>query len=305
MKQQIKDYFSFNRRERNGVIILVAIIAILAVIPVFLPYFIPEKKTDFSKFKKDIDAFEKTLIASEENSKQQEYSDFDYSSPDKSVAENKLTPFPFDPNNLPEEQWKALGLNDRQIKSIKNYEVKGGKFYKKEDFKKMYCITATEYSILEPYITIKESPKPSFKDDFKKNEKNSKIVELNSADTTELQTLKGIGKYFAIKIVAYRKLLGGFANVAQLLEVKGMDTARYDVIKNFVSINSAAIRKQNVNTATFDELKKHPYIGYNIALSLINYRQVHGNFKTLAEIKNSALITEKVYVKISPYLKAE
>jgi competence protein ComEA len=305
MFQGLKDYFSFNRRERNGVIILVSIIAFLVILPFVLPFFINPPKTDFTKFKKDIDAFEKTLIASEGNSDRQQYKEFDYSSPDKSIAESKLTPFPFDPNNLPEEQWKAIGLSDKQIKSIKNYEAKGGKFYKKEDFKKMYCITATEYSILEPFITIKEIAKPSFKSDFKKSEKNSKIIELNSADTTELQTLKGIGKYFALKIISYRRLLGGFSNIAQLLEVKGMDTARYELIKNYVSINPAYLHKQNVNSATFDELKKHPYIGYNIALSLINYRQVHGNFKALAEIKNSALITEKVYAKISPYLKVE
>ena len=305
MFQGLKDYFSFNRRERNGVIVLVSIITFLIILPFLLPFLITPNKTDFTKFKKEIDTFEKTLLISEKNSDDKQPKEFDYSSPDKSITEIKLTPFPFDPNNLPEEQWKAIGLNDRQIRSIKNYEAKGGKFYKKEDFKKMYCITTTEYAILEPYINIKATPQFSRKNDFKKNAKNSKIIELNSADTTELQTLKGIGKYFASKIVSYRRLLGGFSNTAQILEVKGMDTARYELIKNSVTISPAYLQKRNVNTASFDELRKHPYIGYNIALSLVNYRQIHGRFNKLTDIKKSALITEKVFTRISPYLTVE
>ena len=62
------------------------------------------------------------------------------------------------------------------------------------------------------------------------------------------------------------------------------------------------IQKININTVSFDELKSHPYIGYNIALSLINYRKQHGEYTVLSDIKKSALVTEDVYEKISPYL---
>ncbi len=305
MLNQLKDYFSFNKRERNGLFVLISIIAVLIILPFIYPYFVPEEKSDFSRFKKDILTFENSLESTGEYNNDASKTEIDFSNTDRSVTESKLNPFPFDPNNLPEEKWTALGLTAKQIKSIKNYEAKGGKFYKKEDFKKMYCITATEYAILEPYIVIKEIAKTSFKNEYKKTEKNTSIVEINSADTTEFKTLKGIGKYFALKIIAYRKSIGGFCKAEQLLEVKGMDTARYELIKNFVSVNLAYVRKLNVNTASFDELKNHPYIGYNIALSLINYRTVHGNFKVLSDIKNSALITEKVYARISPYLKTE
>ena len=111
---------------------MILVITFLIILPFLLPFFITPEKADFTQFKKEIDAFEKTLLISEENSDDKQPKEFDYSSPDKSITEIKLTPFPFDPNNLPEEQWKAIGLNDRQIRSIKNYEAKGGKFYKKE-----------------------------------------------------------------------------------------------------------------------------------------------------------------------------
>lgn len=305
MLNQLKDYFTFNRRERNGLIILISIIGLLLIFPFVYPYFVKEEKTDFTAFKKDIETFEKSLESNGEYTAESDKKEIDFSNTDHSVAESKLNPFPFDPNNLPEEQWLALGLSEKQIKSIKNYEKKGGKFYKKEDFKKMYCITPTEYAILEPYIEIKETSKSYTKPEFTKSEKNTKIVEINSADTTEFKTLKGIGKYFALKIISYRKSIGGFYKKEQLLEVKGMDTARYELIKDYLSVNLAYVKKFNVNTASFDELKAHPYIGYNIALSLTNYRKEHGNFNTLPDIKKSALITEKVYARISPYLKAE
>ena len=267
--------------------------------------FIQKENVDFSAFRKDIAKFERSLKeTTEENKDSFKYNEFDYNNVNRSVAENMLHPFNFNPNNLPAEKWKEMGLNDKQIKIIKNFETKGGKFFKKEDLKKIYGITESDYTVLEPYIQIPGKNKAFDKKEkvIYKNDKNTEIIELNSADTTDLKRLKGIGTWFAKKIIAYRNKLGGFYKKEQLMEVKGIDSSRYAGFISYVSVNSFRITTININTALYDELKMHPYIGFNIALSIINIRNVHGKFASVADIKKSALITDKIYEKLSPYL---
>lgn len=287
-----------------------------------MPFFRKEEKPDFTTFKKEIKKFEKDLSEKPANKyEKRDYyksKEFDYTNVNKSSAESSLHPFNFNPNNLPDEKWKELGFDSKQIKIIKNYEAKGGKFRKKEDLKKIYGISASEYAILEPFIQIPETAKPDWKKEnedkstekkesktYTKSQKNTEIIEINSADTTEFKKLKGIGVYYAKKIIAYREKLGGFYKKEQLLEVYGMDSARYSGFSDFVKVNSYLIKTINVNKASFEDMKAHPYIRYNIALSLVNYRQVHGNFATVADIKKSVLVTDKVYEKLSPYISVE
>jgi len=303
MKQFFKDYLSFNKRERNGIFVLLLILILVIAIPRILPLFSSKDSVDFSAFQNDISKFKKNIIKGNDSIK---HENFDYDNVDRSVAENKLNPFYFNPNNLSVEKWKELGFDDKQIHIIKNYEAKGGRFYKKEDLRKIYGISENEYTVLEPYIQIPEDHKNNKKEFTSfKSEKNSVVIELNSADTAELKKLKGIGSYYAKKIIAYRTKLGGFYKKEQLLEVKGIDSARYAGFVDYVSINKFIIRTININTVTFDELKTHPYLNYNIANSLINFRKVHGKFNSVADIKKSALINEMIYEKISPYLSVE
>ena len=83
-------------------------------------------------------------------------------------------------------------------------------------------------------------------------------IELNSADTTALKSLPGIGSVFASRIIKYRELLGGFVSISQLLEVYGLDSTRYSRIAGLVVADSAAIRKLSVNSLRFAELLRHP-----------------------------------------------
>lgn len=309
MFSKIKDYFSFSKGERNGILILLIILILVILIPFLFPYLIKEETPDFSSFKKEIENFEKSLKKNDQTASTNDTAyakDFDYSNIDKSTAETQLHPFIFDPNGLSEEKWKEMGLTDKQIKTIKKYEAKGGKFYQKEDLKKIYSISESEYEVLEPYIMITDDSKTRTKE--KKSsytKKNSEIIELNSADTTDLKKLEGIGSSYAKRIIAYRSKLGGFAKKEQLLEVYLMDSIRYSGFSDFVSVNTFLITKINVNTASFNELKTHPYISYNIALSLVNMRQAQGKFSTVSDIKKSVLVTEKIFEKLSPYISAD
>ncbi|MCX6296782.1 MAG: hypothetical protein NTX97_12095 [Bacteroidetes bacterium] len=184
MKNIFRDFLTFNKRERNGVFILTGIICALILYLNISSRFINQEQVDFTKFDKDVRAFQASI---KEKTSSNEY-------PEKGTpkAENifsdktKVERFSFDPNNLPEGEWKRLGLNEKQIKTIKNYESKGGRFRKKEDVKKMYCIKDELYASLEPFIQIASA------DDENRNNENTKAVFQNGKveNATNLKTVK-------------------------------------------------------------------------------------------------------------------
>lgn len=308
--RNFRNFFDFSNSERKGISILILLITSGIAFYYVFPYFITGKKYDTAAFDTEINEFLKTqeIIPA---AKKYFYQKDEFNILDVAVSssEQKLNPFPFDPNQMTYSKWTELGLSDKQIRVIDNYLDKGGKFRTKLDFKKMYCISSQEYEILEPYIQIAPEPMPdkntgNWNKDFKSKDP-SVTVELNTASEEELMKVKGIGNYFASRIIQYRQKLGGYYNIDQLSEIPKMDSSKLNPIINYFSVNTRYIRKININSCTFEQLKAHPYIGYNIGLSLINYRSKHGNFSKVEDIKKSMLINEKNYFRISQYLCIE
>ena len=106
-----------------------------------------------------------------------------------------------------------------------------------------------------------------------------KPVKLNSADTTELKSLPGIGSFFAKNIVDYRNKLGGFIEKDQLLEVYAFDSTRMSNIENLIIIDSIELRKVDVNNDDFKTILRHPYIEYEDVKKIVNYRESKGMIK--------------------------
>lgn len=128
------------------------------------------------------------------------------------------------------------------------------------------------------------------------------IVWLNKADTTELKTLKGVGGYYAKKIVSYRKKLGGFYRINQILEVYGVKPEILENNKEYIQLDTNLISKMNINTISKEELKQHPYIKWSVANSIVLYRINHGEYKSVQNIQNSDLVNDELYRKIVRYL---
>lgn len=302
MKQIIREYFTFNKREKNGIFVLVCMILLLLLCIHYSEKFASHEEVDFSKF-------EKQLQILNANIEQKEIASDTFSTKENHTAvlsETKPVYFNFDPNQLPEEDWKRLGLSEKQIRSIKNYEAKGGMFKSKEDVKKMYTISPELYAVLEPYIQISEK---QIRKSFTKAVHNQftseiKTVEINTADSTQLSSIKGIGPFFAKTIIRYRNLLGGFYKKEQLLEVWKLDKEKYDVFEKFITVDASKINKININTCTSKELK-HPYLSWKIVNGIINFRTKHGDFYTVSEIKKTDLIDSELFSKVAPYLKLE
>lgn len=128
-------------------------------------------------------------------------------------------------------------------------------------------------------------------------------VELNSADTTELQLLYGIGPVFAKRIVKYRTLLGGFARKEQLLEVYGMTEERYAEIAGNITVDSSVTTKLDINSATIAQLKRHPYLDYYQAKAIVDYRIKVGNFNGINELLKVATLDEETIAKLEGYIQ--
>lgn len=306
MNKRIKEYFDFNNKERIGVLTLLTILIILIIIYYSLPYLISQNPgTNNQKLKQQVQAFIEARKA--EDNAQPKQSPGTYNS-DKD-ENTELTPFPFDPNNLPVSQWKRIGFSEKQIQIIKNYEKSGGRFYEKEDLKIIYGISPEEYSQLEPYIQIKKqersqkSPKDSKKNTpLKKEAEKTYHMDLNTADSGQLIKIKGIGKVFSSRIVKYRNYLGGFYKKEQLMEVYNFDSSNYQSVQKHFWVDSTKIQKVNLNTATFKELLHHPYLDYYLVKEIVNHRQEHGRYKTLSELKKLDLMYVKLYEKLKHYL---
>jgi DNA uptake protein ComE-like DNA-binding protein len=296
MKQFIREYFTFNKRERNGIFVLLSIIILLIIYLSIADCFIQDESVDFSEFEKAIQALNHSAEERKGIRSTTNHPTF--------VKQNTITAqrFLFNPNGLSAQEWKRLGLNDNQIASIKRYELKGGTFKNKNDVKKMWSISSALYKELEPYILIPEEKNNSSVSLKNKNDPPAiTMIELNSADSIQLLTIKGIGPYFAKNILKYKKALGGYYSIEQLLEVWKFDEEKYQQVKNFIRVDASMIHKKNINSCTAEDLK-HPYIPWNVAHVIINYRMKHGNYRTVEEVKKTGLIDEKAFLRMAPYL---
>lgn len=235
--------------------------------------------------------------------------EFDFMQPDQAAVEQKFNPFPFNPNMLAEAEWKKMGMADHQIRMIKNYEQKGGKFYRKEDLKKIYAISDAEYQILEPYIVIPAVEKalstPAKPEELAVVEEEFELdimVELNRADVETLVQLPQIGQWFAERIIRYRDNLGGYRDIMQLLEVQRMDSMRLAAIIPYLELDTTLILTKKVNTDDFRGLLSHPYISFDLTKLIVNHRERRGqitSWENLIEIPGADTLVQP---RLRPYL---
>ena len=161
--------------------------------------------------------------------------------------------FEFDPNTVSFEDLCCLGFSQRQAEVILNYRSKRGKFRSANDFAKMYVVDSLTFERLEPYIKIAK-------------------IDLNRADSTALLGLKGIGPYYAHKILEYRQRLGGyFTTLEQLTEIEGMDEERIAGFTESVELSAPPFHF-DVFAAEKPALECHPYIGPYAAKGILRYK---------------------------------
>jgi DNA uptake protein ComE-like DNA-binding protein len=92
-------------------------------------------------------------------------------------------------------------------------------------------------------------------------------------------------------------------HIEQLLEVWGIDSARYEQINEFFIIDKQNIRKININTTTIRDLQRHPYMDYWQAKAIVQNRDENGLYQDIADILKLALIDQETFDLIKNYLE--
>lgn len=311
LKNITRSYFTFNRRERSGILFLFGVLFLLLVAAIVQPHLYGLPEADYSAFDKMLVAMKPVPAepAAQNKFAEKEERDQPITGEKEGVKHytlKKQALFYFNPNGLEVEKWVELGLSPLQAERIKKYEAKGGRFRSKADVQKMYVISPAFFARIENYIVIpaEEKTAPAWVSEQPvRNTTTARItVELNSADTAELKQLPGIGSAFARRIVTYRTRLGGFHSADQLLEVYGFDAERFDRIREQLTLNTDFLRRYNINTADVNELRSHPYLTPAIASAIVNYRRLHGPFASVEAIRQVDLVNGDLYLKLAPYL---
>ncbi|MBA4411091.1 MAG: helix-hairpin-helix domain-containing protein [Bacteroidota bacterium] len=300
IKQLIQDYFTFSRNERRGITILLILIFLMAIANKTIFYFEKPAKINPALF--DSARYELGLLNDSLYQHPSERKLFppDPGSIDLSGQANPDLPelFVFDPNRTSDADFHRLGLSVKQIATIRNYQNKGGSFRSKDDFFKMYGLTSQQKNDLSDYIKIEKTEpiRPRI-------EPNVEIAafELNTADSTELESLPGIGDKLSKRIVKYRDLLGGFYSVSQLKEVYGLNEQTLQLISSRLTIDPAKIRKIDWNFADANELYRHPYLRNNLSKQIIKYRSKNGSISNLEVLRDSMILNIDEYKRLKPY----
>lgn len=221
--------------------------------------------------------------------------------------------FNFDPNTADSISLSQLGLLDWQIKNIMKYRQKGGKWKSADDFSKLYGLSKEHFERLKPYICIKKDTteirkekekarRDSIYRTFPKKYPKGTQIELNTADTTALKGIPGIGSYYASKICRYRERLGGFISLEQLKEIDGLPS---DITSWFKISPNDDVQKLHINQIDFKTMIRHPYMNYEQVKFICNYIQKYGKIKNWAELSNSSLFQKKDIERLSPYVSFE
>jgi DNA uptake protein and related DNA-binding proteins len=218
----------------------------------------------------------------------------------------------FDPNTLDSVGFVRLGFSSAQARTLLKYRSAGGRFRRAEDFAKSYVVSPEMYEKLAPFIRIetdihgREIHKDAVSQGAAKNSSSLSTegavqasgkrttsppgsaspssslaspprVEINSAGEEALQKLRGIGPYYAQKIIQYRERLGGFVLIGQLLEIEGIDEERLAQFGEQVDIDYEKIRPLSLTDADAKALGAHPYIGPYAARWIVHYRTQFGD----------------------------
>ena len=292
MKNFLKEYFSFTKKERIGVIILLSLIVCVIILPHFfsIRHNSPKPNPELALAMQQLQA--EDSLQNEDNS---------------NVAEENThyQMFVFDPNTATASDWKKLGLKDKTIHTILNYTSKGGKFYQPEDIRKIWGLRKEEADRLIPYIRIENTFTAKTNNSFDRFSKKKQVissVDINSATPQDLIQLPVSDKLLCYKIINYRNKLGGFINVNQVKETYGMSDSVFNSIQKYLTIQNTNINKININSADAYQLGSHPYIGKNVGKAIVIYREQHGNYSKIEDVKKIVFITEAVFEKMAPYL---
>ena len=294
-----KSHFWYNKRQRNGIFFLILIIVVLQFVYFFSDFssqsMIDVSSDEILTFQKQIDSLRGIEL---EN--------------------RKPEIFPFNPNYITDFKGEQLGMSLQEIDRLHKYRAQRKFVNSVIEFQEITKVSDSLLKRISPYFKFPDwvvkrnkSLKLVNSKDRSGGEPLSKRIEvttddINKATQKDFEVVNGVGTVISERIVKYRIKLQGFSFTSQLYEVWGIDKSTVNrVLKRFKIHQKPNIQQININTATFKEILKNPYINYELCKKIIEYRDEVAELQNILEIKNIDGFPIEKYDRIVLYLKAE
>lgn len=296
MKKEQKNIEYISKRTKRGILLLVFLCLLIIYTPRIISVLWPSEKMELTRSEiKIIDELKTNYREEQDKKKKNSFKRREFRRP----------PQKFNPNEYTKKEWMYVGLSPKQADVMLKIAKRG---IWTNDFLEGITIMPREVFLLIKDSTVYEErvyPKkeyPSYKDEKEPIKSNRPFIEMNSASEAEIISLPGIGPFFAKRIIAYRDLLGGFYRKEQLLEVYDLGLERYETFRSYFEVDPASVTKINLNESSYADFKRHPYIDYAVANSVVKMRDQHGPFKSIDQLKDSELISRELFNKLKPYV---
>lgn len=283
----LREYFAYSRKERRGLLVLFVVWLILLLYQLY-------------KYEYDFSFYTPNTYRISYMDEVHKYDSIVYNRTSKKTYNNlKIYPKYF--SYTTQQDFEKFGLNKKQIAKLLALKNAGLKIYSQNDLLQNKDIDSPMALILLKHLKFFQEKK-YFKP-YEVKQIVNVVFDLNLADTTQLDQVRGISKGLAKRIISYRERLGGFIRKEQLQEVWGMDSASYITLASKTQINISQIKPININTAEVNVLGKHPYIGYALAKIIVNYRAQHGPYQKVEDLLKIHVMNEDIFSKIESYIR--
>lgn len=289
-----ESHFWYTKRQRNGILFLTFVLILLQTILLFVDFNFSEdpqiSSETYDLFQHKLDSLKKE---NQDNIKEYTYR--------------------FNPNYISDFKAYQLGLSVEETDRLFTFREKGKYVNSANEFQEVTGVDDSLLNKIEPLFkfpawTQQKRSKQVAQNYEKPNSlpEPGKIKDLNTVSAQELTSDIGISDGLAKRIVAYRNKLQGFYENDQLLEVYYLDEKTADqILKYYQVINKPVIQKIDINSASFKEVLKTPYLDYKLTKRIFQYRDENLHFKNLEELKQIDSFPIEKFDRIALYLSAQ
>ncbi|MEZ4948507.1 MAG: helix-hairpin-helix domain-containing protein [Saprospiraceae bacterium] len=312
----IREFSYFTKSERRGVFIIILLTVFIWTIPDLMPWIYPIDQQQMIIYVKNAEevlnkipegrSYEVIDETSSLNSDKGDFQNENEVNAEGNFSSPAIQSFPFNPNTISVDSLQLLGFSKKTALTIEKYRSKGGRFFKKEDLKKIYGLEETVFDRLEGQILLEasknENPEIKEKSKFSSREIPLASIDINEANAEDFRQIKGIGPFYSNIIIEYREKIGGFHSIEQMKEIKAIPDTVFIKMEPFLTKSSFKGENLEINNLDKKGLAEHPYISWRQAEALYKYRINHGTFTSIADIENVGVFNKEEINKLAPYL---
>ena len=317
MKKLLREFFFLRKGERRALLLVMLLLAASVVFRMNLAYRpLPERELDLDFHERMKKLYTELIMAGEQEERERQLERERLWTEGREMRSKRLEVvdelklFHFNPNAISEDSLRLMNLPGYVAENIVRYRNAGGQFRSAEELGKIYGLDSAIYRKILPYVRISDERR--FKSERRVNQRSAYtiidtmvVIGLNEADSSMLTMIPGIGPTFSMRIIKYRDLLGGYHDPGQLLEVYGMDSARYNSVMQHCVVDSSNLRCIDLNRASFKELISHPYISRSETYAIPQYRSFTDRINHPDELKINQIVDQERFRRLAPYLEVK